>query len=235
MKIGAIVLARLDSRRLPGKALRDLCGKPLVQWAIDVCLSTPGLAGTILATTDRVIDDALADYARRAGIGCLRGDCDDVAGRFLAGMEKYGFDAAIRFNGDSPLQRPSLLGEGLDMFCNSDVDLVSNVMERRFPYGISVEVVGRPAMRDACASMTQASHREHVTSYFYDHPDRIRIKALSTNDPTFAGVQLAVDDESDFERVAWIMSRLTEPVLEAPLTEIVALAHQYDERGGAKP
>lgn len=233
MRIGAIILARLDSRRLPRKALRDLCGKPLIGWAIDACRAVPGLDEIILATTDRAQDDELADYARHAGIDCLRGDCDDVAGRFLAAMESFRLDAAVRFNGDSPLQRPSLLAQAVELFRQSDVDLVSNVPGRRFPYGVSIEVIGLAVMRAAHAGMTNRAHREHVTSIFYDHPERIRTRYISADDPTLAGVQLAVDDENDLARVSWIITRLEAPAAAAALVDIVRLAREYDRRHGA--
>jgi spore coat polysaccharide biosynthesis protein SpsF (cytidylyltransferase family) len=233
MRIGAIILARLDSRRLPGKALRSLCGKPLVQWAIDACRAVPGLDEIVLATTDRAQDDALAEYARQAGVRCWRGDCDDVAGRFLAAMERYELDGAIRFNGDSPLQRSALLAEAVDLFRASDVDLVSNVPGRRFPYGASVEVIGLAAMRAACAAMDDRGHREHVTSIFYQHPECVRLRRIATDDPELAGVQLAVDDENDLARASWIIAHLEGPVMDAPLAEIVRLAREYDGGRGA--
>src|SRR4051794_40319569 len=142
MKIGAIVLARMDSRRLPNKALRDVAGQPLIQYAFDACAATPGVDVTILATTNRTEDDALAGYAQQKGISCYRGSPDDVAGRFLSVIETFGLDAALRFNGDSPLHRANLLAEAVEIFRSGNWDLVTNVPGRSFPYGISVEVIG---------------------------------------------------------------------------------------------
>lgn len=35
MKIGIIICARIDSKRLPKKNILELCGKPLIRWSID--------------------------------------------------------------------------------------------------------------------------------------------------------------------------------------------------------
>ena len=35
MSILAIIPARSGSKRLPGKNIKTLCGKPLIQWTID--------------------------------------------------------------------------------------------------------------------------------------------------------------------------------------------------------
>lgn len=229
MRIGAVVLARLDSKRLPGKALRDLNGKPLIQYAFDTCAATAGLDLTVLATTDRPEDDRLANYAATQGIACHRGQTDDVAGRFLATMEAFELDAALRFNGDSPLNRPGLLANAVTAFRSGAWDLVTNVPGRRFPFGISAEVVSRSIMRAACAATSDAAHREHVTKLFYDRPSFARMLQLP-GPPDGAGVQLAVDDAADLERVSWILQQLDEPLPAVALTRLVELARSYQAR-----
>ncbi len=63
MKILALIPARGGSKRIPGKNLRLLGGKPLVCWSIDVALGLPELCD-ILASTD---DAAIAQVATEAG------------------------------------------------------------------------------------------------------------------------------------------------------------------------
>ncbi|WP_445492872.1 cytidylyltransferase domain-containing protein [Rhodopseudomonas sp. RCAM05734] len=228
MKVGAVVLARLDSRRLPGKALLELNGRPLIQYAFDACAATAGIDVTVLATSDRAEDDPLAAYAEAHGIGCFRGDLDDVAGRFLGALEFYNLDGALRFNGDSPLNRPALLGRAVSVFRGGDWDLVTNVPGRTFPFGISVEVVGASIMKAACAAMTDNLHREHVTKFFYDMPQFARTFHIVNELQGMTGLQLAVDDVADMERVGWILRRLPAPLSDVSLAQIVECAQQYD-------
>ena len=232
MKIGAIILARLDSRRLPDKALRDLNGQPLIQYAFDACAAAAGVDQVILATTVLPADDRLARYAVDRGVACFRGDADDVAGRFLGTMRHYGLDAALRYNGDSPLNRPALLAQGIAAFREARWDLVTNVPGRTFPFGISVEVIGTPIMQAACAAMTDASQREHVTKFFYDVPTFARTRHLRAVDG-ISGVRLAVDDGEDLERARFVLDRLREPLRDAALSTIVNLARDYDRQRGA--
>ena len=227
MRLGAIVLARLDSRRLPGKALRQVAGRPLVQYAFDACAATRGVDEVVLATSDRPEDDPLADYAERQSIACFRGSIDDVAARFLGAMQRFDFQGAVRFSGDSPLHRPDLLAEAVGVFRSGNWDLVTNVPGRTFPYGISVEVVGRSIMEKACATMTRDDEREHVTKFFYDHPSFARSYFMASSIDEMSGIQLAVDDASDLARTEWILGRLEVPLRHAPLTKIVQLAKAY--------
>ena len=227
MRVGAIVLARLDSRRLPNKALLELNGRPLIQYALEACAAAQGIDIVVLATTGRAEDDPLAAYADQQSVPCFRGAVDDVAGRFLAAMRQYDLQAGVRFNGDSPLNRPSLLAEAVAIFRSGDWDFVTNVPGRSFPFGISVEIVGLSAMQAAYAAMTRADEREHVTKFFYDHPEFARTHVMKAGSVGMSGLQLAVDDASDLTRIAWILRHLQVPLQEASLGTIVRLANTY--------
>ena len=63
MKILALVTARGGSVRLPGKNLRPLGGKPLINWSIEIAQDIPEII-EILVSTD---DESIADVSRKAG------------------------------------------------------------------------------------------------------------------------------------------------------------------------
>jgi len=63
VSILALITARGGSRRLPGKNLRPLGGKPLIVWSIEAARGIPAICN-ILVSTD---DSAIAEVARNAG------------------------------------------------------------------------------------------------------------------------------------------------------------------------
>ena len=63
MKILALVTARGGSVRLPGKNLRQLGGKPLINWSIEIAQDIPEIC-EILVSTD---NESIADISREAG------------------------------------------------------------------------------------------------------------------------------------------------------------------------
>lgn len=63
MRILALITARGGSKRLPGKNLLPLGGKPMLLWSIEAAQAAGGIAD-ILVSTD---DAAIADVARAAG------------------------------------------------------------------------------------------------------------------------------------------------------------------------
>ena len=53
----AVIQARLGSTRLPGKALADLAGRPMLAHVAERAAAIPGIADVVLATTVSPADD----------------------------------------------------------------------------------------------------------------------------------------------------------------------------------
>lgn len=63
MRILALITARGGSKRLPGKNIRQLGGKPLIEWSVDVVKGVAEICDTLVSTDDK----AIAEVARNAG------------------------------------------------------------------------------------------------------------------------------------------------------------------------
>ena len=234
VKIGAVILSRMDSTRLPGKALIDVDGRPLLSYVLSFCQKINNLDSIAIATSTRVVDDPLSDFAEVQGIPCIRGSLDNVAERFLLAMETLNLDAAVRINGDSPLNNTQILSDGIRLFRRGNLDLVSNLPARTYPYGMSVEVVGRKAMEYACSMMIDAQHREHVTKYFYDNQDKFDISLMTSEVAEFSGVQLAIDIREDLDRFEWIIGNLEGDPADSDIASLVKLANAYSLNTGKR-
>jgi spore coat polysaccharide biosynthesis protein SpsF len=167
---GAVVLARYDSNRLAGKVLAEVEGKPLIWYCIQRCRAVAALSSRIVvATSDRKIDDPIADYAAAEGLGIFRGSAHNVAGRFLGAARAFELDAAARINVDCPFAVPDLLVEGCEVLRRqTEAEFVTNLCPRTYPYGIVLEIFRTSAFAEGYARMISADHFEHVTKYFYD-------------------------------------------------------------------
>jgi spore coat polysaccharide biosynthesis protein SpsF len=209
MKVVGVIQARMSSSRLPGKALLSLVGKPTLAWLVDAVKHADGLDGVVLATSADSSDDALADFARRMNIPCLRGPLQNVARRLLLAGEGHDADAIVRLSGDSPLMDPSLIEHAVRLFRNECVDVVSNVRPRSFPKGESVEVISLAALRRVVDQMSE-EESEHVTLRFYSHVDASSIRSFQADRPR-PEVQLSIDEHADFLRCAAIIEMLQIP------------------------
>jgi spore coat polysaccharide biosynthesis protein SpsF len=214
VRVVAVIQARISSRRLPGKILMKLAGRPSLDYLLDALAQCRQLGGVVLATSVDPSDDPTASYAAQRNIGYFRGPLDDVAGRLLAAAEWMRADAFVRVNGDSPLLDPALIDEAVQLFREGGVDVVSNVHPRSFPKGQSVEVISVAAMRRAVAEMRAPEEREHVTPYLYANERRFSIRSFRSASPR-PEVQLSIDTPEDFARCEAILGLLDMPPSQA--------------------
>ena len=231
---GIVVFSRMDSARLPGKALQPIAGRALLGRVIDRARRSQQGGAIVVATSDRDVDGEIASFAAAEGVRVFRGATNDVAGRALACAEEYGFARLVRISGDSPFFDPALIDVLMAMADHDDLDLATNVFPRSFPVGSSVEVVSRDALRRVVAESDDPADREHVTRYLYQHADSFRIRNLAAPDDRFAGISLGVDAPGDIEKAAWMVGRLDGPAALANLDELARLARAWDA-GGAIP
>jgi spore coat polysaccharide biosynthesis protein SpsF (cytidylyltransferase family) len=166
---GAVLLARLDSTRLPGKVLAPVGAASLLELVVRRLPHDALASPLVLATTDRAGDDRLAQEGERLGLAVYRGSAADVAGRLIGAAQQHGFEAVLRVNADSPLLDPGLIRAGIERFRETDCALVTNLRPRFAPYGVSVEIFSIAALESALAISTSHSDREHVTSALYSY------------------------------------------------------------------
>jgi spore coat polysaccharide biosynthesis protein SpsF len=210
MRVICTIQARHSSRRLPGKILLNLGNRPSLEHLIESTTHAAGLDGVLIATSIDETDDATADFAAARAIPCHRGSLTDVARRLLDAGAAQNADAIVRISGDSPLLDPALIEQAVAMFRDVKADVVTNVWPRTFPKGQSVEVIALSALRAAVARMTTAEEREHVTRYFYEHPQDFSIVSFTTDDGR-PDVQLSIDNHEDYARCVEIFRVLPGP------------------------
>ncbi|MCB9721108.1 MAG: NTP transferase domain-containing protein [Candidatus Omnitrophica bacterium] len=213
----------MNSRRLPGKVLKEVRGKPMLQYTIDRLGQSIHDLRLILATSDEDSDDPVAAYGKGNGLEVFRGELEDVAGRYAALVRKYDLPAFVRVTGDSPLIDSQLIDAGLDSFATGQFDMVTNVYPRSFPKGQSFEVLSAEVFLEALPRMAEPGDREHITQYFYRHADRYRIYNVASNTGNFAAENLSVDTADDFERFRQLMNDPDRPVMDYGWEEILRL------------
>ena len=216
------MFARMDSARLPGKALGDLCGRPVLGRVLDRVRRAQGCKRVIVATSERAADDAIADFAAAENVECFRGHHADVARRALDCCAALGLDSFVRISGDSPFMPPELIDRALQTRRETDADLATNVFPRSYPAGASVEAIKADALRRAHRNMS-ASEREHVTEAFYKAPLAWRIVNFAAPAPPCADVRLTVDTPAELEIARALTARLMPNPERAALDDVVAL------------
>lgn len=215
--VGIVIQARVGSTRLPGKALADVAGMPLLAHCLTRLIAA-GSGRVVLATTTAVEDDALVAVARRYGVGVYRGSSDDVLGRYVGAARSFGFGVVVRATADNPavdLAAPGRLVAALER------ELADYVWEEGMPYGGAVEAFTTAALERAAAVAVTAEDREHVTPYLRRHPERFRVLRLDAPAPIRRpDVRVTVDTAADLFRVNRLFLSTGRP--QPSLAEIIA-------------
>ena len=231
MRIGVIVLSRHDSSRLPGKAMKQINNKPMIDYVLERALLIENICETILATSSRDVDNSIIERAKNfENISYYRGSIDDVSKRYLMCMEEYDLDAAIRVNGDSPIHSHDLINKSVKIYKNKKPDILTNVFPRSYPKGMTVEIISRKAMNYAYNLMNEKSDKEHVSKYFYENPEKFEILNISQMPTNHSNIQLSVDTSLDFERMKWIILKLGDNYREAEYNKIIELYKKYEKK-----
>jgi len=207
-----VVQARMGSTRLPGKALTDLAGKPLVWHMIDRMRRVVGVDEIVLATTTDPRNEPLVAFCQAEGLGVFQHpDEDDLAGRIAGAIAGRQGDIILKTGGDCPLIDTSVLQKMVDTAVSlGDADFVSNRVEWSYPLGLSADVVSRKAVEWADANLTSAEDRELFAVYIRDNPDRFKVVAVK-QDIDLTDQNWCVDTPEDLALVRSIFDALYVP------------------------
>jgi spore coat polysaccharide biosynthesis protein SpsF len=220
-RIGVIIQARMGSSRLPGKVLRPLAGEPLLGYVVDRAARSRRAGPVVVATSLEPEDDLIELFCIEREVACFRGERENVARRFLGVMKHYGLTAFVRICGDSPLIDPGLIDHAVRLFTTGGHEIVTNILQRTFPRGESVEVINGRTFRRGYMRMRDPEQLEHVTRYFYANASAFDIHNF-TYASDMSDVSLAVDTADDLQRVEEIISRMERPHWEYGLGDILA-------------
>jgi spore coat polysaccharide biosynthesis protein SpsF len=221
MRIVAIIQARMGSSRLPGKILQPLAGKTVLQHVIERVSASNMFDEIVVATTNRSIDNVVAEVVPPFGATVVRGDENDVLSRFGLAAHQSNAEAIMRITADCPLIDPDVLASMVGRFRNGDVDVVSNCVRRTFPRGLDAELFSRAALEMMLREATSAPHREHVTPFIYENPDRFRI-ASHEGPEDHSEYRLTLDTPEDFELLDRVFSAFADPDA-IRLADVIAL------------
>lgn len=217
-----VVQARIGSRRLPGKVLADVCGRPLLARLLERLATTRLAAGLVVATSARGVDDPVAGLCAGLGVDVVRGPEDDVLARFVQAADATGAPALARLSADSPLLDGAVVDRVVADFLRGGAELVENHTRAGWPVGTAVEVLTATALRRLDREATEPQHREHVTLFAYDHPGRFSVRYVEPPpELRRPSLRLCVDTAADLERVREIFSRFA-PRASFGLDEVLA-------------
>ncbi|MDR0988995.1 MAG: aminotransferase [Prevotellaceae bacterium] len=234
---GIILQARTGSTRLPHKILLPFYGSEriidiLIHRIKETCPTLP----LILATTTRGQDDVLADIARQAGIGCFRGDEEDVLARFIGAAEQFNLRRIVRVCSDNPFLCADTFAAMLAADDAAPADYTAYATSQGKPtiqshLGLFAELTTLDALRRAAAATRQKRYTEHVTIYLYTHPEQFTLQLLPLPDELKQRTDLrfTLDTAEDFSLLQMLYARWREHPAGASVQTLLELVQSHEE------
>jgi spore coat polysaccharide biosynthesis protein SpsF len=198
-----IVVARMSSRRLPGKSMMRLTDRTVLGHVVSRVTRSREADCFLVATSSDPSDDPIAEWCAQSDVRCFRGSLLNVALRVFQASMEVGARNIVRISADSPFIDPVLIDHAIELFRRNTVNLVTNVSPRAFPVGQSVEVFTVEVLERILFEGLTREQEEHVTKGFYDLSNEFRILNFYPNDVTdtatgdHSAVHMSIDSAED--------------------------------------
>lgn len=209
MKVVCIIQARMGSSRLPGKVMKKICGKSVLQHDIERIRLVENIDDIVIATTNKSIDNEIVEEAKRLNVKYFRGEEQDVLSRYYNSAKENNADIIVRITSDCPLIDFNVTKDTINLLLyNMDkYDYVSNTLERSFPRGLDTEVFKWSVLEEINYKAINKNDREHVTKYIYENPHIYRLGSY-TNKIDLSKYRWTLDTEEDFKLISIIYEEL---------------------------
>ena len=203
-----LIQARIESKRLPGKALLKLGEYSVLEWVIRRVRSSKKISKVVLATTTRSADDSLCDLAISLGLEVFRGDENDVLARFAGAVQTFPAGVVVRVCADNPF----VSGYEIDVLIS---DFEANPVDYHFnhkpdgrcdyPDGAGAELFTLEVLHKLNLSITDKLMREHLTLAL-NTLDEDRIRAIRARPGVaYPYLKFDLDVQNDYETLTQLV------------------------------
>lgn len=124
MKSAIFITVRMDSSRLPNKAMREILGKPILGHVITRAKQTKRFDEIIVCTTQREVDEQIVLLAENYGVKTFQGSLTDKLERWNGAAKQYHVDYIVTFDGDDLFCDPYLLDKGAQQIAENRYDFI---------------------------------------------------------------------------------------------------------------
>jgi len=202
-RVLAIIQARYNSTRLPGKVVKKINNKTILEILIKRLSRSEYVSKIIVACSKNKKDTPILNICKKLGIDYFTGSEDNVLDRFYKAAKKYKGENIVRITADCPLIDPKIIDDVISNFFSNNVDYASNTSPPTFPDGFDVEVFKFGALKQAHIKAKLSIEREHVTPFIINNK---KFKKFNLKNPIdYSLLRLTLDEKEDFILIAKII------------------------------
>lgn len=215
VRIVAVVQQRMQSTRLPYKAMLPLAGKPMTQHILERLKRVPSIHEVVLAVPEEKDTKMLLGVAEAVGVPAFiaRGMLDnDLIGRHILVAQKFEADLIVRVPGDNPCSELSEVERIIETAQTRVLgwkQLFSNIQpihNNRYPDGIGAEVYHLRFMQWLNENIHEPAYREHPHLWAHDH--KLVWTVVAPRPIQRPGLRLDINTQDDYEFLVEIFDAL---------------------------
>jgi glutamate-1-semialdehyde 2,1-aminomutase len=192
----AIVQARFNSKRFPGKVVKRINNKTVLEILIRRLSKSKYISKIIVACSKNQNDKVILSICKKLGINYFVGSEENVLERFYKAAKKYKGTNIVRITADCPLLDYEIVDDVINNFFLKKVDYASNIHPPTFPDGLDVEVFKFSTLKEAYINAKNSNEREHVTPFIINNKKFKKFNLKNYIDYSF--LRLTLDEKEDF-------------------------------------
>ena len=219
MKIYLILQARMNSVRLPGKLLKLIEDKCVLQHVIDRCSKSKYINKIIVATTTNPSDNILEEYCIQKGLNYYRGSEENVLERFYMSIKNDIPDLIIRVTSDCPLIDANIIDNMIDYFIENKLSFLQPKYYKGdnqkqmggFPDGCNPQIFTYKILEETYNNATTTFDKEHVCPYMVRNfmtEEYIIPNIEQYVNIDFSKLHLSLDTQYDYKYISNIFKHL---------------------------
>tara|TARA_A100001035_G_scaffold110930_1_gene87014 strand:- start:1840 stop:2520 length:681 start_codon:yes stop_codon:yes gene_type:complete len=208
-KQAILIFARSNSKRLPGKVLKEIyLGKNLLEIII-LRLKKFLRIKIIVCTSKSKADNKIVKICKKNKIKYFRGELSNVFKRTKDCLKKYKLKSFIRINADRPFVDFDEIQKIIRIYKKKKFDIITNNLNRNCPKGLTCELAQSKIFFDLDEKNLSKVEKEHIFDYFYENKQGYKIFSIKNNlYKKNRNKNFSIDNLSDLKRVRKIYKLL---------------------------
>jgi len=164
MNYDIFLLVRLDSSRLPKKAMKEINKKPIIKYLINRLNRSKKVRNLVVCTTNKQSDDQLVNFLEEENIKYFRGSEHDILVRLRDATIFFKSDFVVVVDGDDIYTDPYFVDMIIDEYEKTRADYIA---DDGFPHGFVPVGITKNALEKICevkiSKNTETGYREFFT------------------------------------------------------------------------
>jgi spore coat polysaccharide biosynthesis protein SpsF len=226
LKTAVFIPIRTKSTRLPGKALLEINGKPILEYLIERIKTAGTPDVVVICTTTNSEDRVLIPIARRNNIECFQGSEKDILERYLQAATRFNVDFIVNVDGDDIFCDAEYMDKVAQVFIKTNADFIKCT---GLPFGAAPTGIKVEALKQVCELKKEKDTETGWGAYFTEG-GRFHIESIKADeDANHPEVRMTLDYSEDFQFFEAVIKKLYVPGKVFSLREILSLLKNHPE------